>query len=391
MRSLALVVLIHCTIAHATAQQPEPDSKPATPQNATETPTDDTDINDSLDEWVDQLGSPRFAIRNQAARQLKASGLRGIKTLQRVASSGDADASEWAFKILEEHFRNKTQPAVQKAAKQSLEVLAADEKNPNASIAKGILNEEENRKSPPKNVRQMFVPPQLHINGGFQMRIQVKNNNGKLQIEQEKNGEKTRITESEDGIEVEKKDAKGNATKKTYKNVEDLKQKDKSAHELFQKHKKMGAGFRIQMNGNGNLMPFKAQPFKIPNARQKNPEQNKEKSGAEDNRQKFHEQTLKRHRDMMEMQLRTLEKIKENAPEQQRKQLDELFKRQSDLMNQQLRELERNLKPEQKPEPDSKPQPPAEAETPATQESGEKKPATAPSTQPEKEPGKIEV
>ena len=54
MRSLALVVLIHCTIAHATAQQPEPDSKPATPQNATETPTDDTDINDSLDEWVDQ-------------------------------------------------------------------------------------------------------------------------------------------------------------------------------------------------------------------------------------------------------------------------------------------------------------------------------------------------
>ena len=93
----------------------------------------------------------------------------------------------------------------------------------------------------------------------------------------------------------------------------------------------------------------------------------------------------------MEMQLRTLEKIKENAPEQQRKQLDELFKRQSDLMNQQLRELERNLKPEQKPEPDSKPQPPAEAETPATQESGEKKPATEPSTQPEKEPGKIEV
>ena len=214
------------------------------------------------------------------------------------------------------------------------------------------------------------------------IKIQVKNNNGKLQIEQEKNGEKTRITESEDGIEVEKKDAKGNATKKTYKNVEDLKQKDKSAHELFQKHKKMGAGFRIQMNGNGNLMPFKAQPFKIPNARPKNPEQNKEKSGAEDNLQKFHEQTLKRHRDMMEMQLRTLEKIKENAPEQQRKQLDELFKRQSDLMNQQLRVLERNLKPEKKSEPGSKPQPPAEAETPATQESGEKKPATAPSTQP---------
>ena len=153
----------------------------------------------------------------------------------------------------------------------------------------------------------------------------------------------------------------------------------------------MGAGFRIQMNGNGNLMPFKAQPFKIPNARPKNPEQNKEKSGAEDNLQKFHEQTLKRHRDMMEMQLRTLKKIKENAPEQQRKQLDDLFKRQSDLMNQQLRELERNLKPEKKSEPDSKPQPPAEAETPATQESREKKPATAPSTQPEKEPGKIEV
>ena len=79
-------------------------------------------------------------------------------------------------------------------------------------------------------------------------------------------------------IEVEKKDAKGNATKKTYKNVEDLKQKDKSAHELFQKHKKTGAGFRIQMNGNGNLMPFKAQPFKIRNARPKKPEQNKEKS-----------------------------------------------------------------------------------------------------------------
>ena len=127
------------------------------------------------------------------------------------------------------------------------------------------------------------------------------------------------------------------------------------------------------MNGNGNLMPFKAQPFKIPNARPKNPEQNKEKSGAEDNLQKFHEQTLKRYRDMMEMQLRTLKKIKENAPEQQRKQLDDLFKRQSDLMNQQLRELERNLKPEKKSEPDSKPQPPAEAETPATQESREKK------------------
>jgi hypothetical protein len=361
MRILLLVSAIHFMLTlPAVAQQPDQNIKQPQATAETESPValvptiSKTGI--SLDELVDELGSPRFAVRNQAARKLKAAGQRGIETLRRVTQTGTKETASQALIILQEHMANKNNHALQIAAQNALEEISADEKNPSSSVAKGILNQEDSEQSNQnQQLRKfpMFVPRMNRVAG---MRIQVKNKNGKLQIQHETNGEKTKITEVEDGIEVEKKDANGKATKNTYKNADEMKEKDKNAHQIFQQYKKTGG--RIQIQINGNPLQFKAQPLKIPNL---NP--NAPKNGAPKNMEDMQRQMLKRHRDMMELHLRKMqENIENNVPKENRKQLEEQLKKQREMMNRPLLEIERKLKLSKPPQIES--QPGSEAEAP---------------------------
>ncbi|MAI70421.1 MAG: hypothetical protein CMM01_05855 [Rhodopirellula sp.] len=370
MRMFLLVPAISLVLSVAVAAQQKVQDEQITNKKesaATEVSTSsETQI--LLDELIDELGSLRFAIRLQAARKLAAAGEQAIETLRRVTKTGTKETASQALKILQEHLENKNNNALQIAAKKALEQISADDKNPNSSAAKGILNNEANAQSTQNpQVRRfpMILPGNLRAAA---MRVQVQNNNGKIRIQVEKNGQKTSITEDKDGIKVERKDVKGKVTKKTYKNADEMKLKDKDAYQTFQQYKKVGGGIQIQFKGNGIPLQFKAQPKKLPNLNPGAP-----KGDAPQNLEKMQRQTLKQHRDMMESQLRKMqENIENNVPKEHRKQLEDLLKKQREIMNRPLLELEQKLK--QRTPADGESGVPLESPAPAGKKPADKKP-----------------
>jgi hypothetical protein len=368
--SLLVPAILLVLSTAAIAQQKDQDEQPTNKKEAAATaaPTSsETQI--LLDELIDELGSPRFTIRIQAARKLKAAGEQAIEALSRVTQTGTRETASQALQILKEHLENKNNSVLQIAAKKALEQISADDKNPSSSAAKGILNNEANAQSTqnPQARRLMIRPGNLKAAA---MRVQFQNNNGKIRIQVEKNGQKTAITEDKDGIKVEKKDANGKLTTKTYKNVDEMKMKDKEAHQIFQQYKKVGGGIQIQL-GNGIPLQLKNAQPKIPNQNPATP-----KGGAPQNLQNMQLQMLKRHRDLMESQLRKMqENIKNNVPKEHRKQLEDQLKIQIEIMNRPLLELEQKLNLNKPPQTEEKPETQPEVPTPTDKEPAKEEPA----------------
>ena len=297
MRNLLLVPAISLVLSvTVAAQQQDQDKQPTTnTESADAAAPNSSEMKLILDELIDELGSPRFTIRLQAARKLKAAGEQAIETLRRVTQTGTKETASQALKILQEHLENKNNNSLQIAAKKALEQISTDGKNPSSSAAKEILNNEartQSTKNPQVRRFPMILPGNLRAAA---MRVQVQNNNGKTKIQVEKNGQKTLITEVENGIKVEKTDANGKSTKKTYKDVDELKQKDKDAHQLFQQYNKVGGGIQNRLKMNGMPFQLKAQPKEI----QKNLNRRATKN-LEDMKQRL----LKSQRDRMELQLK---------------------------------------------------------------------------------------
>ncbi len=356
MRIFFLVPVISLVLSVAViAQQTGREEQPTPETESTDAPNPaSAEMQILLDELLDELSSPRFTIRLQAARKLKNAGVEGIETLRRATQTGTKETASKALQILQEHMENGNHEALQIAAKNAVEQISEDEKNPSSSEAKGILNKaadaqatqnQQNRRFPmmiPRNVRAAA------------MRVQIQNNNGKLRIQIEKDGQKTSITEEENGIKVEKKDANGKSSKKTYKTIEEMKQKDKEAHQLLQQYKKVGGGIKIQVQGNGIPLQLKIQ----------NSNPNTPKDGAPKDLDNLQRQTLKRHRDIMESQLRKLQDdILSKVPKEHRQQLEDEFKKQQEIMKRPLLELEQKLK--QRTPGNGEPEVPAEIPAPA--------------------------
>ncbi len=361
MRIFFLVPVISLVLSVAViAQQTGQVEQPKAETESTAAPNQaSSEMQILLDELVDELSSPRFTIRLQAARKLKNAGAEAIETLRRVTQTGTKETASQALQILQEHMENGNNEALQIAAKNAVKQISEDEKNPSSSEAKGILNKTANAQATqnqPNRRLPMMIPRNIRAAA---MRVQVQNNNGKLRIQIEKNGQKTSITEEENGIKVEKKDANGKSTKKTYKTIEEMKQKDKEAHQLFQQYKKVGGGIKIQVQGNGIPLQLKIQNL--------NP--NTPKDGAPKDLDNLQRQTLKRHRDMMELQLRKMqEDILSKVPKEHRQQLEDEFKKQQEIMNRPLLEIEQKLK--QRAPQKGQPKVPVESPAPA-----EKKPS----------------
>ena len=151
----------------------------------------------------------------------------------------------------------------------------------------------------------------------------------------------------------------GTSKAKTCKNVGEMKLKDKDAYQIFQQYKKVGGGIQIQL-GNGI-------PFQLKNAQPKPPNQNPAtpKGVAPQNLQDMQLQMLKRHRDLMESQLRKMqENIKNNVPKEHRKQLEDQLKIQIEIMNRPLLELEQKLNLNKPPQTEEKPEAQPEVPTP---------------------------
>lgn len=364
------LVLSIPVVAQQKDQNEQPTSNPESVEPA------DSNMRLLLDELIDELGSPRFAIRLQAARKLKAAGEKGIETLRRVTRTGTKETASQALKILQEHMENTNNNALQRAAQKALEAIASDEKNPNSSVAKGILNQQADAKSTPnKQFRQFPMIPPANLRPP--VRVQVQNKNGKVTIQVEKNGQKTSITEDKDGIKVEKKDANGKSSKNTYKDLDEMKQKDKEAHQLFQQYKKIGGGIRIQFNGNGIPLKLNARPRNVPNLKPGIP-----KDGAPKDVEDMQRQMLKRHRATMELHLNEMQKnIENNIPKEHRKHFEDQLNKQIEIMNRPLLELEQKLKQLTPP----KGEPGAQPETPSLKgkESAGEKPLDEKALEPE--------
>ena len=366
MRILLFVPVVSLVLsADAIAQQKGQEQQPVPKLESADAPDPaNPEKQILLDELVDQLSSPRFTIRLQAARKLKTAGAEGVETLRRVTQTGTKEAASQALQILQEHMANGNNEMLQNAAKNALEQISGDEKNPSSSEAKGILNKAANAQATQNQQNRRFpmiIPRNVQAAA---MRVQVQNNNGKLRIQVEKNGQKTAITEEKDGIKVEKKDANGKSTKETYKTIEEMKEKDKDAHQLFQQYKKVGGGLKLQFKGNGIPLQFNVRPKKIPNLNPDAPN-----DGAPQNLENMQRQTLKRHREMMELQLRKMqEDILSKVPKEHRQQLEDEFKKQQKIMNQPLLEIEQKLK--QRTPQKGQPKVPVEIPAPA-----EKKPS----------------
>ena len=143
-----------------------------------------------------------------------------------------------------------------------------------------------------------------------------------------------------------------------------MKEKDKDAHQLFQQYKKVGGGLKLQFKGNGIPLQFNVRPKKIPNLNPDAPN-----DGAPQNLENMQRQTLKRHREMMELQLRKMqEDILSKVPKEHRQQLEDEFKKQQKIMNRPLLEIEQKLK--QRTPQKGQPKVPIEIPAPA-----EKKPS----------------
>ena len=383
MRMLLLVPAISLVLSVAVAaQQQDQDKQPTTKtESADAAAPNSSEMKIILDELVDELGSPRFTIRLQAARKLKAAGEQAIETLRRVTQTGTKETASQALKILQEHLENKNNNSLQIAAKKALEQISTDGKNPSSSAAKGILNNEartQSTQNPQVRRFPMILPGNLRAAA---MRVQVQNNNGKTKIQVEKNGQKTLITEVENGIKVEKTDANGKSTKKTYKDVDELKQKDKDAHQLFQQYNKVGGGIQNRLKIRGMPFQLNAQPTEI----QKDLNRRATKN-LEDMKQRL----LKSQRDRMELQLKKMqENIENNVPKEHRKQAQDRLEKQRELMNRSLLDIE--LKWKLRIPAEGEPGAKAEIPNPADQEPADKKPAPKKPADSENKPIKVEA
>jgi hypothetical protein len=140
------------------------------------------------------------------------------------------------------------------------------------------------------------LPAPNNINRRIQ--IQVKIAGGDKDITVEENGKKIRVIENANGIQVEKSNGKGGVTKKTFKDVDELKEKDAEAHKAYKR-----AG------GNG-ILPLNRRAMPVL------PGQPQRALNLPDDLRKRHQEILKQHQQMRDKHKEMLERMKrkQSAP-----------------------------------------------------------------------------
>lgn len=207
---------------------------------------------DDVASLIPQLDDGEFSQRQAASQKLMAAGKAVFPQLEKAALEGSREASGRAIDILKTHF-TRGDDETKQAAKASLERLAGSGSAGAAQRASEVIN-------PPKE-------PELPFNGRFggpilrgaNLQIQVGNlngnrrsstkrdANGRVEVELEENGKKTRIVKNPNGgmeAETTEKQNGQDVTKKVEaKDLDELKKKDPDAAKIFE-----------QYGGNGNRL-----------------------------------------------------------------------------------------------------------------------------------------
>lgn len=247
------------------------DDKPATPKaDATSRPSPD-----QLDQWVRQMDSDKFDVRDKAVEKLTAAGKAAIPAVTKAAKGKSLEVTVRSIKVLKGLLESKDDDT-KAAAQAALEELAKDEKHESGVQARDVLKSVRPRRPDGaigsivlKGGRltvgaggRLVIEGAVTVGGGKGMQISVTSVNGNKEINVEANGRKIKINENKDGIVVavtEPAAGKKKAETKTYKaaDAKELKKKHPEAHKLYEKYARGGMAQRIQV---GNIVRPRVAP-----------------------------------------------------------------------------------------------------------------------------------
>ena len=237
--------------AAPTAAAPAKDEaeKPVSPAADNAPPEISKATPEQLQQWVQDLVNPRFAVRQTASQKLVQSGTAGMEAVTGAAQTNDLELATRCLSVLKEGLNSKSKE-VQQVARTALQTLAKSENNSVAQRARTALE------APPK----LGVPAGRFpggIQGNFQQ-IAVQINNGARQIKVTENGKEIAIKDNngKDITITTTETVNGQKVSKsvTAKDEDDLKKNHAEAHALFEKYSKGNNGIQIKfgMNAIGN-------------------------------------------------------------------------------------------------------------------------------------------
>jgi hypothetical protein len=210
---------------------------------------------------LQDLDDAEFVRRQEASQRLTEAGKTVFPELEKAAQEGSREVSGRALEILQRHYE-RGEDDTKQAAKAALERLAAGGNAGAAQRANNVLNPPPEPAVDPLGrfgalpIRAGNIQIQIAANNGNNVRrVQVRNINGKKEIELEENGKKTKVQDGANGgIEVEitqKVNGKETTEKIQAKDLAELKTKSPDAARIYEQYQQQGNGIQVQFGGGG--------------------------------------------------------------------------------------------------------------------------------------------
>jgi hypothetical protein len=263
-RPTTLALLIAFLAAASAVAQQTPD-KPATTKSAVSS--------EEIARLLNELGSQDFTVREQASRRLVDAGEAVVDPVTQLSDTDNLELAMRGLFVLKEQMQSKD-AGVKAASKKALEKLAASSRASVAKRAQAVLNPpDQNPAQNIPNARQLAKQIQFRlvpgIAGAQRIQVQVRNQNGRTEINASENDTKVTISHTNGRDIVVKvteppKDGKEQpqpAKEFAAKDADELKQKHPEAYKHFEKYTAgnnvagvAGLG-QIQILAQGNIVP----------------------------------------------------------------------------------------------------------------------------------------
>ena len=178
--------------AETAAEAPKTEAKPtAAPAKATAA---------NIAQWVKDMDSETFAVREQAVARLSAAGTPAVAPVAKAAGGESLEAATRAVKVLKALLDGDDAKA-RAAARAALEKLAKDEQHPAGHMAWQALQPAKGPATGLESGRiiiggNMAVGNVVAIGGGMRVQVTARNVNGNKEIDVEENGRKVKITDN---------------------------------------------------------------------------------------------------------------------------------------------------------------------------------------------------
>lgn len=203
--------------------------------------------------WVEKLGDPDAAVREEAVRKLVEIGALAIAPVAAAANSENLEKISRCISVLAELRKSKDE-TVQKSAEESLKMLAQSDNKSLARRAQTAAGIRKTASTPP-------LPGVFVVNRVVNGRVTMRNVNGDIEVDATEGQKKIKISKKATGeieMVVNETDANGKVTgsKYTAKDSDELKKNHSEAAKLYEKY--MAAQPRVNLVVNGGLIQLGA-------------------------------------------------------------------------------------------------------------------------------------